>query len=76
MLSCQEFQCLGILGEAASAIADTGIQETRTDPFIITHAFCHILDICANQFTEISDIIHVGDLKCQKIIAGILDHLC
>ena len=40
-------QRLDVLGEAAAAVADAGIQEVTADALVVAHAHGHLLDVGA-----------------------------
>src|SRR5690606_25600431 len=62
-----------VLGKTGTTIAGSGIEETRSDPFVEAHSERQFTNIAANLFTEISQLIDEGDLGRQKRIGGIFD---
>ena len=64
-----------VLREAAAAVADTGAQEAVADARVVAHAFRDVIDIRADVFAEVRDLVDVADLDGEEIIRRVLDHL-
>lgn len=64
-------QCLYILGKARTAIADAGIDEMVSDPWIGTDAATNMLYVGSEQIGKVRNLVHQADLGRQHAVGGI-----
>jgi hypothetical protein len=68
-------QRAGVLGKARPAIAGAGMQELVADPPVEAHALGHFLHVGADALAQRGDLVDEGDLRGQKGVGGVFDHL-
>ena len=64
-----------VFGEAAAAVADTGLEEVRPDPFVEPHPVRHDGHVRAGYLADVGDLVDEADLGGEKRIGCVLDHL-
>ncbi len=66
-------QSLHVFRKTRTAIADTSIQKTSSNPIVIAHSTRHLFHITTRHFTEVRHLIDKSDLHGEKSIGRILD---
>ena len=67
-------QRLHIFRETASAIAAAGIEELGADAGVGTDAFTHHVDVGADEFAKVGNVVHERDSCRQHGVCCIFDH--
>ena len=56
----------GVLRETATAVADSSVEEGRSNTLILPNTLHHLNDICTCCITEVSDRVREGNLHCEE----------
>ncbi len=70
------FQCLNIFWKAASTVSNTGKQKSLPDSGVRADANSNGVDIGADHFTKVGDLVHESDLGGQERIGGVFGQFC
>src|ERR1043165_6314005 len=65
----------GVFREARAAEAGAGLQEFGPDTAVEADAACDILHVSADELAELGHFVDERDLRRQKPVRGVLDHL-
>ena len=68
-------QRLGVLGKAATAPTQTGIEEMGADAMIQTHDSRHLRNVGADALAQAAHFVDETDLGRQEGVAGVLADL-
>ena len=71
----QLLERVDVLGEAAAAEADPGLQELRADAVVEAHPARDLDDVGAGLLADVGDLVDERDLRRQEGVRGELDHL-
>ena len=67
-------QGLDVFGEAASAVADAGVDEFGSDSRIAADPFADLVDVGPHDFAKVGDVVHERNLGRQHGVGGVLGH--
>src|SRR5205085_3357219 len=65
----------GIVGEAGAAISGSCVEEFRTDAVVETDPPGDVLDVRADRFAEVRNLVDEGDLGREEGVRRIFDQL-
>jgi hypothetical protein len=74
--SCHGSECEQIFGKARPAVADPGVQETRTDPFVGSYPLPDLVDVRTDALRYVCNGVHEGDLHAEERVRCVLYEFC
>src|SRR5262249_22325433 len=72
-LSSDRVKRLNVLGEARTSVADSGVEESRTDPAVGTYTRAHLAYVCADSLRNIGDRIDKRYFHGEESVRGVFD---
>ena len=68
-------QCLDVLGETRAAVARAGVEERMTDTRVAADALAHVVDVRADLFAQVGELVHQRDARGEHRVRRVLRHL-
>ena len=68
-------QRFNVFGETTAAVAAASVEEFIADTHVRANAVAHHVDVGADQFAEVRNVVHKGYASCKHRVCCIFGHL-